>query len=316
MHICAALAPQWLGNKKLQDYAGELKEAADRVNGDPEKNVIVLAMLREQFGSDTLEQALNLLVACAAPVRTVNEPITDADLAPLASKKEGVEQNIDLEAKSETQPPSHIRILGWGSLLWGKDETSDKTADERHQKYREQHDVWECQGPTLPLEFSRVSSRRKGALTLVIDRDNGKLVEVSSARSRRAALKDAISDLREREEAENEEQIGYVDLVSGTHGPRDDRDTCKTVDEWAKGTWAKDHDVTAVIWSNFKPNFKDRVGESWSVENALGYIRCLTSDVAREVARKYIRDAPPFVRTPFREAAEEEEKKDHPWARP
>src|SRR5215471_4240067 len=203
-HICDALAPQWLENKPVEQYADELQKTAARVNSDPEKNVIMLAMLREKFGSDTLEQALNLLVACAAPLKTLNQPITAADLGPQASV--------------EKQPRGEIRILGWGSLLWEQDQTIDKSAADRHENFRKQHDRWEPEGPTLPLEFSRVSRRRKGALTIVIDRKNGTPIKVSSARSTRTALADAIKDLREREEAQSEEQIGYVDLFAGTHG--------------------------------------------------------------------------------------------------
>ena len=210
-HICAALAPQWLGGKPVEDYADELQKAAARVNSDAEKNVIMLAKLREQFGSDTLEQALNLLVACAAPVRTVNQPITEADLVPRAAAEPVLETKLGQATRAKEQQPSEIRILGWGSLLWEKDESADKTFAERHEKYRKLHEAWAPEGPTLPLEFSRVSRRRNGALTLVIDRDNGTPTRVSSARSARTALAEAIKDLREREEAASEEEIGYVD---------------------------------------------------------------------------------------------------------
>jgi len=47
----------------------------------------------------------------------------------------------------------------------------------------------------------------------------------------------------------------------------------------------------------------------------LNYIRSLNGD-ALQMARNYIRNAPDFVRTPFREAAEEEEKEVSPQARP
>src|SRR5256885_15588809 len=51
-----------------------------------------------------------------------------------------------------------IAILGWGSLLW------EGGADfDRH------HEDWQFDGPTLRLEFSRMSPSRLGALTLVID---------------------------------------------------------------------------------------------------------------------------------------------------
>ena len=50
-----------------------------------------------------------------------------------------------------------IAILGWGSLLW-----------EGGQEFERWHDAWHNDGPSLKLEFSRVSESRLGALTLVI----------------------------------------------------------------------------------------------------------------------------------------------------
>ena len=56
-----------------------------------------------------------------------------------------------------------ITVLGWGSLLWDK-----------RPEFDEQHDAWQSDGPYLKIEFSRVSSTRNGALTLVLDTKNGK----------------------------------------------------------------------------------------------------------------------------------------------
>jgi hypothetical protein len=53
VNICTAIARQWLENKSVEDYASELQAAA-RVNGDAEKNVVMLAMLRAQFVGETL----------------------------------------------------------------------------------------------------------------------------------------------------------------------------------------------------------------------------------------------------------------------
>ena len=70
-----------------------------------------------------------------------------------------------------------------------------------------------------------------------------------------------------------------------------------------------------MIWSDFEPNFEKRTGHPWSVKNALDYVRSLNGDALR-MARNYIRNAPDFVRTPFREAAAEEEKAVRLRARP
>ncbi len=334
LDLCTALAPQCLGAQTIADRAAELEKATARVDGDAERNVITLANLREQFGSETLAQALNLLVACASPVRTTNASITVADLEPVRSPSfpppagpavtapssappgpaavrppNGGRAAQTLEQpQGELRPRPEIRILGWDSLLWEPEETSDKTSHQRQERYPTEHDEWERLGPNLPLEFSRISRSRNGALTLVIDRDHGSPVEVWSARSRRSTLEDAIKDLTEREKAESEQQIGFVDCASGTHRGRDEG-ICKAIEDWAKSRGA-----VAVIWADFEPNFERRTKRPWSIEHALDYIRSLRDD-ARAEARKYIRAAPELVRTAFREAAEKEEKKDQPWAK-
>jgi hypothetical protein len=54
--------------------------------------------------------------------------------------------------------PPQIAMLGWGSLLWEGGADFDRWRNE-----------WRFDGPTLSLEFSRISSSRLGALTLVVD---------------------------------------------------------------------------------------------------------------------------------------------------
>jgi hypothetical protein len=74
-----------------------------------------------------------------------------------------------------------IAILGWGSLLWDEDLDFDGS-----------HGTWQHDGPTLKLEFSRVSTTRLGALTLVIDTEHGAETAVAWCLSKRTTLADAI----------------------------------------------------------------------------------------------------------------------------
>jgi len=62
-----------------------------------------------------------------------------------------------------------IAILGWGSLLW-----------EGGQEFDYWHEPWKPDGPILKIEFSRVSVRRQGSLTLVIDPEHGIPTTVAS----------------------------------------------------------------------------------------------------------------------------------------
>lgn len=78
-----------------------------------------------------------------------------------------------------------IVLLGWGSLLWSPDGLP-VTGD------------WQQGGPVLPIEFSRISS--DGRLTLVIDEANGTEIVTHYTLSSRTNVKDAIEDLRKRED--------------------------------------------------------------------------------------------------------------------
>ena len=81
-----------------------------------------------------------------------------------------------------------IAILGWGSLLW-----------DQRAEFDKQHEGWQFDGPSLKLEFSRVSETRNNALTLVLDSNNGNSCQVAYALSNRKNPDDAICDLRCRE---------------------------------------------------------------------------------------------------------------------
>jgi hypothetical protein len=277
LEFCMVLAPQRLRDRRVEDLARELASAAERVDGEAKRNVIRLAILRERFGGETVVQALGLLAACTAPVSPSAAPITGADIGP-----------------GPPAPSPEIRILGWGSLLWEADEADP----EAHRGFTQQHLGWERQGPTLPLEFSRISERRQGALTLVIDQQHGQAVAVSSARSRRERIADAIADLMARESARREEDIGFVGLALRTHRGRDQA-AVRTIEDWAR-----EHHVAAVVWADFEPNFEALRKRPWSIAAALDYLRDLAED-GRAAAATYLDRAPEFVRTPLREAVEE-----------
>ncbi len=177
----------------------------------------------------------------------------------------------------------NIVILGWGSLLWDKNINFDET-----------HKEWLFDGPSLPLEFSRVSESRGGALTLVIDTQNGTKCQVAYSLSIRKTLRDAINDLTKRE-GTSTKRIGFVDVLSGSISD----------DEISLGikSWAKEHDIEAVVWTNLQSNFWDKVGEKFSVESAATYLTSLAEESKIE-ALKYIKSAPEFVQTPLRKEFE------------
>lgn len=176
---------------------------------------------------------------------------------------------------------NRIAILGWGSLLW-----------DARQDFDDYHTAWQRLGPSLPIEFSRVSKSRRGALTLVVDSEHGVPTEVSYSFSSRKCLEDAIEDLRSRE-GTTRKNIGTWIVGECRHKAGSlDEEICK---------WALSHDVAAVVWTNLASNFCEETGKPFSVANAIAYLGGLEHE-AQQVALDYIQNAPSFVQTPLRDA--------------
>jgi hypothetical protein len=178
---------------------------------------------------------------------------------------------------------NRIALLGWGSLLW-----------EQRAQFDGQHGPWSEDGPTLKLEFSRISSSRQGALTLVIDPAHGEPNRVAFTLSRRQDLSAAIVDLRKRERTTST-NIGFLVPGSGRHRSRN-RDAVESVRRWAARA-----EVDAVIWTDLASNFAEQTGFNFSVAAAIAYLRGLDPE-AKEIAATYIRRAPAFIQTPLRSA--------------
>lgn len=175
-----------------------------------------------------------------------------------------------------------IALLGWGSLLWEGGNTFD-----------DWHEPWQCDGPSLRIEFSRISSSRKGALTLVIDPENGVPVRVAWCLSRRRTINEAIEDLRKREHT-TVQNIGRFAVT----GETDCRDM-GSLD--SINSWATERELDGVVWTNLRSNFAKKVGEPFSVDAAIRYLKSLEGE-SRTRAAEYLMRAPSFVQTPVRNA--------------
>jgi hypothetical protein len=186
-----------------------------------------------------------------------------------------------------------ISILGWGSLLW-----------DTRPEFDLHHGPWEMDGPVLPIEFSRVSETRGGALTLVIDHQHGVACPSAFSISTRTNPDDAIADLRCRE-GTTISNIGCY-FADGT---RQRSRTDKTL--VAIRTWANAKNIAVVIWTDLAPNFeaKSVVKKPYSVLNAITHLQLLPAD-AKAKAAEYIWLAPALVDTPLRRAVQSE-----PWFR-
>lgn len=174
-----------------------------------------------------------------------------------------------------------IAILGWGSLLW-----------EEQPEFSKFIENWSNGGPILPIEFSRISSTRDGALTLVIDPDNGAPVNTKFALSRRKSPEDAACDLRTREGT----VIRHIGLL--------DRDTNFCRSHWTFVAdkiklWAEENQLRAVIWTDLPSNYFEKTGKIFQVKNAIEYLKALSSK-GQDAAKKYINNAPGEVVTSLR----------------
>ena len=185
-----------------------------------------------------------------------------------------------------------IAILGWGSLLWDK---------ENSIEFDKWHDPWVFDGPTLKVEFSRISQSRLGALTLVIDEEHGSPAIVAWCLSKRTCLEDAACDLRCRE-GTTVGNIGRLDLAS----PADCSNNGTAEDPIL--AWARLKKLDAVVWTALKSNFKEKTNEPFSVAAAVSYLKKKLGSDGKAKAAEYVWRAPAFVKTPLRSALQKE-----PW---
>jgi hypothetical protein len=149
-------------------------------------------------------------------------------------------------------------ILGWGSLIW-----------EGGDQFDGQHLDWHYDGPSMKLEFSRISSSRMGALTLVSDLVNGSLSTVAWCLSKRDNPLDAICDLRCREGTVLQ-HIGRIFIHSPKRNYSHEKRIRRKIISWAR---LKNFD--AVVWTDLQSNYAEKCGDAFSVQAALAYLQNL-----------------------------------------
>jgi len=177
---------------------------------------------------------------------------------------------------------SGYAILGWGSLIWDLD---DLAPDVRGG--------WEMGGgPVLPMEFTRISPKRKMGLVVCLDAVHGVGCATSAIGSARRDIGSAIDDLARRERAKDQ-HIGAVCLVTG-HRQGSSPDVAGLVADWcaARG-------LAGAVWTDLPSNFAEHLDEDFSIPRALAYLRTLAGESLDEAVR-YIENAPPSTDTPLR----------------
>ncbi len=186
---------------------------------------------------------------------------------------------------------SKIAIIGWGSLIWDLENLAPHTRGG-----------WLMErGPRLPMEFSRISPKRKMGLVVCLDPVVGVPCATHVIASDKSGIGAAVDDLAARERA-SAERIGAVHADGIQKGRMPE--VCERVAEWcAAEGW------DGAVWTDLEPNFAEHTGEAFSLARGLAYLRTLEGENLAE-AHRYITSAPEQTATPMRRLLEAD-----PWWR-
>lgn len=166
-----------------------------------------------------------------------------------------------------------IACLGWGSLIWKPGLLPVAGS-------------WYADGPTVPVEFVRISDGDEVATALCL---NAEPVNVFWALLATASLDVACKALREREgiPAERVDGVGIMLVDHTTTGPLQ--------------AWARHKAIDALIWTALPARIASTEGRVPGVEEVINYLQQLNGD-KREHARRYIEQVPPQIDTAYRRA--------------
>ena len=174
-------------------------------------------------------------------------------------------------------------VIGWGPLIW------DLEILTPHVEL-----PWQMQaGPALPMEFSRISAKRKQALAVCLDIECGVPCATHAVPSRRNEIERVIEDLAARERAPAG-RIGAVCLRTGQGQGRA---------EFGKivADWCRERGWQGAVWTDLTSNFGEFEDRRFSVPHGADYLRRLQGESLDEAVR-YITHAPVTTDTPLRRA--------------
>lgn len=182
---------------------------------------------------------------------------------------------------------SQIAIIGWGSLIWDIEILAPHVTGD-----------WLMEsGPRLPMEFSRVSPKRKLGLAVCLDPEAGVHCATHIIRSKRRDIHAAAEDLRARERAP-EGLIGAFHSNGHSHGRMPE--VLEIVQVWcAQNGW------DGAVWTDLEPNFEAHTKRGFSVDEGIRYLKTLRGESLEE-AHNYIQNAPAQTATPLRAALAKE----------
>ncbi|MCL5776050.1 hypothetical protein M1105_03425 [Limibaculum sp. FT325] len=177
---------------------------------------------------------------------------------------------------------SQFFVLGWGSLLWDLENLAPHVAG-----------AWQRRaGPVLPMEFTRVSPKRRMGLVVCLDARHGVGCATHAIASRRDRIEEVAADLAARERAADR-HIGRVCLATDAAAGA----SAEVID--AVAAWCRATGRRGAVWTDLPSNFAEHLGEPFSVPRALSYLRGLAGENLDEAVR-YIESAPAETDTPLR----------------
>lgn len=150
----------------------------------------------------------------------------------------------------------NIVYLAWGSLLW----------DQKYLKL--DNSGWKRTDLELPLEFSRISDKGRGRLTLVVDSNNGTKCKVWVRKANTKNLNIAIRRLMRRE-GTTVGKISYYNAQTGHQRANGlDPEMMTNV-----RSWCHDNGYDAVVWTGLETNWERFRGKKFTVNDALNYFK-------------------------------------------
>ncbi len=176
----------------------------------------------------------------------------------------------------------NIAIIGYGSLIWDLDDLAPNVAGPWRRGA----------GPLLPVEFSRISPKRKQALVLVVDDEAEAPSPTSVIASARAHLDDAVTDLARRERCPPE-RLGMA-AKGGRYRIGRSAPALAAVEAWLATS-----PYDAAVWTELDGNFAQHTGTPFTLAAAHAYLQRLTGESLAE-AWRYLENAPEETNTPLR----------------
>lgn len=174
-------------------------------------------------------------------------------------------------------------IIGWGSLIW------DLEILTPHVELPWRMDA----GPSLPMEFSRISAKRKMGLAVCLDLVSGTPCPTHVVPSTRDTLVDAVTDLAARERAPFERIGGVCVHTDASQGRPQFRNLIRE--------WCLQNNWQGAVWTDLGSNFRELRSLTFSVTTAITYLQGLKGEGLDEAIR-YIVSAPEATDTPLRRA--------------